>query len=49
MTALKEKTNVNSPTEESNNIRYIIMDYFREQAAQGKAVEATVEGRIIEK
>ena len=49
MTALKEKTNVNSPTEESNNIRYIIMDYFSEQAAQGKAVEATVEGRIIEK
>lgn len=46
LTALKEKTYVNSPQEKSNNVRFIIMDYFREQAAQGKAVGAKVEGRI---
>lgn len=48
LTALKNKTNVNSPKDESNNIRYIIMDYFRELATQGKAAEAKVEGRIVE-
>jgi len=46
LTALKQKTNLNSPKEKSNNIRFVIMDYFREQEAQGKAVSAKVEGRI---
>jgi len=49
LTALKEKTNVNSPQEKSNNIRFVIMDYFREFEAQGKTVGAKVEGRIIVK
>lgn len=45
--AFKAKTDVVSPQEEENNVRFIIMDYFREQAAQGKAVDAKVEGRIV--
>lgn len=44
--AFKEKTNLNSPQDESNNVRFIIMDYFREMEKQGKVVEAKVEGRI---
>ena len=47
MEAFKKKTRVNSPQEESNNVRYIIMDYFREQMAEGKAVYRSVEGRIV--
>jgi 2',3'-cyclic-nucleotide 2'-phosphodiesterase (5'-nucleotidase family) len=48
--AFKAKTNLNSPQEEKNNMRFIIIDYFREQQRQGKAVDAKVEGRIeIEK
>lgn len=46
MTALKQKTNMNAPKDKSNNIRFIIMDYFREMEAQGKAVDAKIEGRI---
>lgn len=50
MDALKSKMDVNSPQEESNNLRYIIMDYFREQDQLGKVVDAQVEGRVtIEK
>ena len=47
LTALKNKTNLNSPQDKSNNLRFIIMDYFREQEAQGKAVSAKVEGRVV--
>ncbi len=47
MTAFKSGTDVLSPQTEENNVRYIIMDYFREQAAQGKAIDATIEGRIV--
>ena len=36
-----------SPQTEENNVRFIIMDYFRAEAAQGRAVSAEVEGRII--
>ena len=49
MDALKKCRNVNAPTEASNNSRFIIMDYFREQEKQGKAVDAKIEGRIIVK
>lgn len=45
--AFKEGTNVVSPQTEENNVRFIIMDYFRAEAAQGRAVSAEVEGRII--
>ncbi len=47
MEALKSKMDVNSPQEDSNNLRYIIMDYFREQDKHGKVVDAQLEGRII--
>lgn len=46
LTALMNKTNVNSPQDASNNSRFVIMDYFREMDAQGKVVTAKVEGRI---
>ena len=49
MDAFKSATNIVSPQEKSNNVRFIIMDYFREQASQGKAVESKIEGRIVVK
>lgn len=47
MAAFKDGTEVNSPREERNNVRYVIMEYFREKAAQGLAVDSKVEGRIV--
>lgn len=47
MVAFKDGTDVNSPQEERNNVRYIIMDYFREKAAQGLSVDSRIEGRIV--
>lgn len=47
LTAFKAHTNLNSPKEDSNNTRFIIMDYFRQKAAKGEAVDAKTEGRII--
>lgn len=49
MEAFKAGTNVVSPQEERNNIRYIIMDYFRAEAAQGRAVNGPDERRIVVK
>ena len=46
MEAFKSATNVVSPQESSNNTRFIIMSYFKEQTAQGKVVNAHKEGRI---
>ncbi len=46
MVAFKAKTDVNQPEAEENNIRFIIMDYLREQMAKGVTVDAKVEGRI---
>ena len=46
LTALAEGYDLNAPQEESNNSRYIIMNYFREMQRQGKPVDAKVEGRI---
>ena len=46
MLAFKDKTDVNSPQEVSNNVRFIIMDFFREQTAKGIVVDSQVEGRI---
>lgn len=45
--AFKRKTNLNSPREDSNNMRFVIMDYFRENEANGIVTDAEVEGRII--
>lgn len=47
LTAFKAKTNVVSPQEEQYDIRYIIVNYFRQNfAQQHKAADAQVEGRI---
>ena len=46
MDAFKAKANVVSPQSEENNIRYIIMNYFRYFMKQGKTVDSKVEGRI---
>ncbi|MCR5076757.1 MAG: 5'-nucleotidase C-terminal domain-containing protein [Prevotella sp.] len=46
MEAFKAGTKVVSPQEESNNTRFIIMNYFKEQTAQGKVVNSHTEGRI---
>ncbi len=45
--AFLKKTQVNSPQEDSNNLRYIIMDYFREQMKKGIVVDREIEGRIV--
>ena len=49
MTAFKKGTNLVAPQEEKNNSRVIIADYFRRMQAQGKEVDAQVEGRIVVK
>lgn len=46
LTAFKAGTDLNSPKEDKNNSRYIIINYFREQQAKGLAVDAKVEGRV---
>ena len=46
MTAFKAKTDVRAPQDEANNVRYLIMDYFREKAAKGEEVDCPTEGRI---
>ena len=45
--AFREGTNPNSPKEHENNSRFIIMNYFKAMTAQGKAVDAKVEGRVV--
>ena len=47
MPAFKKGTNVVSPQSEENNVRYIIMNYFRDHMAQGRSVDAVKEGRVI--
>ncbi len=44
--AFKSKTDVVSPSDEANDVRHIIVKHFKEQQAQGKAVDAKVEGRV---
>ena len=46
MEAFKAKTAVVSPQSEENNVRYLIMDYFRTMMKEGRKVESKVEGRI---
>ena len=47
LTAFKAGTDVVAPKQKENNVRYLIMNYFREMAAQGKAVESRIEGRVV--
>lgn len=46
MSAFKDGTNLVSPQNELDNARFIIMNYFKAMHAQGKMVDAQVEGRI---
>lgn len=47
MSAFKSGTDLVSPQEKSNNVMYIIMDYFRHMKQQGKSVNSKIEGRIV--
>lgn len=46
MEAFKSATDVVSPTSNENNIRFIIIDYFREAAAQGRSIDGPNDERI---
>ena len=47
MVAFKDKTDVVAPTENKDNLRFIIEGYLRELTSQGKEADAKVEGRFI--
>jgi len=49
MLAFKKGRDISSPQEVSDNTRFIIVRYFREQTRLGKVVDAEIEGRIIVK
>ena len=49
MVAFKDGTNLLSPQEDKDNSRFLIMNYFKAMHAQGKEVDAKVEGRITVK
>ena len=46
MPAFTLGTNRKMLTDKSNNLRFIIMDYFRENMKQGRVVDVEIEGRI---
>ena len=45
--AFKKKTEFVSPKSDENNARFLIEDYFKAMKAEGKSVDAKVEGRIV--
>lgn len=47
LTAFKSATDMVSPQDEANNVRFIIIDYFKAAMAGGRAVDSKVEGRIV--
>ncbi|HRM56723.1 MAG TPA: 5'-nucleotidase [Prevotella sp.] len=47
LVAFKSGTDVVAPKAKENNVRYIIMSYFREKMAKGESVESQVEGRVV--
>ena len=47
MPAFKRHFDLVSPKESSNDMRYIISDYFREKESKGELVDARIEGRIV--
>ena len=49
MAAFKLGADKVSPEDASNNSRFLIMNYFRDMQAQGKIVDAQLEGRIVVK
>ncbi len=49
MTTFKKCRDIHSPQQVENNSRFVIMNYFREQARQGREVDARIEGRVTVK
>lgn len=49
MAAFKLGSDKVAPEDASNNSRFLIMNYFRDMQAQGKIVDAQLEGRIVAK
>lgn len=49
LAAFKNKSNLNSPQDANNNLRFVIMDYFRANEEKGVVTDAKVEGRITVK
>jgi len=47
MPAFKNGTDLVAPQEDSNNSRFIIMNYFKAKEAKGETVDSQVEGRIV--
>lgn len=47
LVAFKSGIDVVAPKAKENNVRYIIMDYFREKMSKGESVESKVEGRVV--
>jgi len=45
--AFKSAVDRNDPTEEKDLARSLIMEYFKEMAAQGRIVDSKIEGRVI--
>lgn len=46
MMAFRKGTDIVAPDADSNNTRFLIMDYFKEKHAKGEIVDTKVEGRI---
>lgn len=46
MTAFKSSTDILAPQNEQDNVRFLIIDYLREQSRQGIVVDREVGGRI---
>ena len=46
MEAFRSGTDIKLSTAQENNVRFIIMDFFRAKMAQGESVEGKLDGRI---
>ncbi len=46
LAAFKSRTDMKSPQDKMDNVRELIKEFFREQAAAGNVVDSKVEGRI---
>ena len=47
MVAFKSKTDVKNPGGKKNNVRDLIIRYFKEASAKGIVIDANVEGRLV--
>lgn len=44
---LRNGEDINRPTDEKSNTRFLITDYFRDKTAKGEIVDAKIEGRVV--